>query len=31
MHMPLGLFQSEATLARNLLGATPADAVNPVA
>ncbi|CFW89275.1 Uncharacterised protein [Bordetella pertussis] len=27
---PSGLFQSEAILARNLLGATPAEAVRPV-
>ncbi|MNT31613.1 hypothetical protein D3C72_1674580 [compost metagenome] len=27
---PSGLFQSDAILARNLLGATPADAVRPV-
>ena len=27
---PSGLFQSEAILARNLLGATPAEAVSPV-
>lgn len=30
-YWPLGLFQSEAILARNLLGAIPADAVSPVA
>ena len=29
-HKPSGLFQSEAILARNLFGATPAEAVSPV-
>ena len=30
MQIPFGLFQSEAILARNLFGATPAEAVSPV-
>ena len=30
MQMPFGLCQSEAILARNLFGATPAEAVSPV-
>ena len=30
MQMPFGLCQSDATLARNLFGATPAEAVKPV-
>ncbi|MPN22654.1 hypothetical protein SDC9_170037 [bioreactor metagenome] len=30
IQMPSGLFQSEAILAKNLLGATPAEAVKPV-